>query len=336
MNPRRLYRSRRDRQLAGVAGGMAEYLEVDPTVVRLVWILSIFLGGFGILLYIIMAFIVPLDPRGMPGPGGGSWQAPGPSGTSPDGGGADAGVGPDGTALDVDGARRHGDAATGRLLRPRGRRRTSSPTPAAAAGASSSASCSSCSARSPSPTSSCPAGRLGVALGPGVPGGPRHRAPGGRGPPNDAPRRDRRAVPRPRPAPGPERPRRRPGPGAGPGRGRRVPPLPAPPGHLVRHAGDLPGVLGGALRVRARRRRLLVGRLAPLHRDRLRRDRPRHRGLPPGGARRATAGARSPTRGPSCPTRTAPTAPGSGICSSRSSSTSTAGGTWSTSSSRSR
>lgn len=98
MNPRRLYRSRRNRQLAGVAGGMAEYLEIDPTVVRLVWILSIFLGGFGILLYIIMAFIVPLDPRGMPGPGGGSWQAPGPSGTSPDGGSPDAGVGPDGTS----------------------------------------------------------------------------------------------------------------------------------------------------------------------------------------------------------------------------------------------
>jgi phage shock protein PspC (stress-responsive transcriptional regulator) len=97
VNPRRLYRSRRDRQLAGVAGGMAEYLEIDPTVVRLVWILSIFLGGFGILLYIIMAFIVPLDPRGMPGPSGGSWQAPGPSGTGPDGGGADAGVAPDGT-----------------------------------------------------------------------------------------------------------------------------------------------------------------------------------------------------------------------------------------------
>jgi phage shock protein C len=108
VNPRRLYRSRRDRQLAGVAGGMAEYLEIDPTVVRLVWILSIFLGGFGILLYIIMAFIVPLDPRGMPGPGGGSWQAPGgttgggaanPDGdpTSPGGGGAEAGVAPDGT-----------------------------------------------------------------------------------------------------------------------------------------------------------------------------------------------------------------------------------------------
>ena len=100
MNPRRLYRSRRDRQLAGVAGGMAEYLEIDPTVVRILWILSIFLGGFGILLYIIMAFIVPLDPRGLPGPGGGSWQAPGPSGTSPDGGGADTGAGPDGVAPD--------------------------------------------------------------------------------------------------------------------------------------------------------------------------------------------------------------------------------------------
>ena len=101
MNPRRLYRSRRDRQLAGVAGGMAEYLEIDPTVVRILWILSIFLGGFGILLYIIMAFIVPLDPRGMPGPGGGSWQAPGPSGTSPDGRGADADAGPDGTATSM-------------------------------------------------------------------------------------------------------------------------------------------------------------------------------------------------------------------------------------------
>ncbi len=77
MNPRRLYRSRRDRQLAGVAGGIAAYLEVDPTVIRLLWILSIFLGGFGILLYIIMAFVVPLEPIPGPtpgwGPGGPAW-----------------------------------------------------------------------------------------------------------------------------------------------------------------------------------------------------------------------------------------------------------------------
>jgi len=81
VNPRRLYRSRRDRQLAGVAGGIAEYLDVDPTVVRILWILSIFFGGFGILVYIIMAFIVPLEPMGgsLPGQGpagGPAWGPP--------------------------------------------------------------------------------------------------------------------------------------------------------------------------------------------------------------------------------------------------------------------
>jgi len=73
VNPRRLYRSRRDRQLAGVAAGMAEYLEIDPTLVRILWILSVFLGGFTILLYIILAFVIPLDPGVMPAPG--SWRA---------------------------------------------------------------------------------------------------------------------------------------------------------------------------------------------------------------------------------------------------------------------
>ena len=62
MNPRRLYRCRHDRQLAGVAAGMAEYLDLDPTVVRILWILSAFLGGFTILLYIILAFVMPLEP----------------------------------------------------------------------------------------------------------------------------------------------------------------------------------------------------------------------------------------------------------------------------------
>jgi phage shock protein C len=62
VNTRRLYRSRRDRQLAGVAGGIAEYLEIDPTVVRILWILSVFFGGFSILVYIVMALVVPLEP----------------------------------------------------------------------------------------------------------------------------------------------------------------------------------------------------------------------------------------------------------------------------------
>lgn len=84
MTPRRLYRSRTDRQLAGVAGGIARYLDVDPTVVRVLWIFSIFFGGFGILLYIIMAFIVPLEPAAAPppgwAPGGPAWGAPPASG----------------------------------------------------------------------------------------------------------------------------------------------------------------------------------------------------------------------------------------------------------------
>lgn len=70
MNPRRLYRCRHDRQLAGVAGGMAEYLEIDPTVIRILWILSVFLGGFTILLYILLAFVMPLEPA-TAGPAGG-------------------------------------------------------------------------------------------------------------------------------------------------------------------------------------------------------------------------------------------------------------------------
>jgi len=65
VNPRRLYRCRHNRQLAGVASGMAEYLGLDPTVVRILWILSVFFGGFTILLYIVLAFVVPLEPMAM-------------------------------------------------------------------------------------------------------------------------------------------------------------------------------------------------------------------------------------------------------------------------------
>lgn len=82
MNPRRLYRSR-DRQLAGVAGGMAEYLEIDPTVVRILWIIvGIASGGLALLAYIILALVIPPAPwTTVPGPGG--WAAPGaPAGWS--------------------------------------------------------------------------------------------------------------------------------------------------------------------------------------------------------------------------------------------------------------
>jgi phage shock protein PspC (stress-responsive transcriptional regulator) len=60
---RRLYRCRHNRLLAGVASGVAEYFDVDPTIVRVLWILSVFFGGLGLFLYIVMAIIVPLEPE---------------------------------------------------------------------------------------------------------------------------------------------------------------------------------------------------------------------------------------------------------------------------------
>jgi phage shock protein C len=63
---RRLYRCQHDRLLAGVAGGLAEHFDLDPTLVRVLWVLSIFFGGLGLLLYILMAIIVPLEPAGGP------------------------------------------------------------------------------------------------------------------------------------------------------------------------------------------------------------------------------------------------------------------------------
>ncbi len=59
---RRLYKSRRDKMIDGVCGGIAEYFGVDPTVVRILWVLSVFLGGSGILAYIACMIIVPPNP----------------------------------------------------------------------------------------------------------------------------------------------------------------------------------------------------------------------------------------------------------------------------------
>jgi phage shock protein PspC (stress-responsive transcriptional regulator) len=59
--PRRLYRSRKNRMLGGVAGGIAEHLGVDPTLIRLIWILSIF-TGVGVIAYIIAWIIIPENP----------------------------------------------------------------------------------------------------------------------------------------------------------------------------------------------------------------------------------------------------------------------------------
>ncbi|WP_322794267.1 PspC domain-containing protein [Bellilinea sp.] len=62
MQTKRLFRSRQERMLGGVCGGLAEYLGLDPTVVRLVFLLLFFLGGQGLLVYLIMWLIVPEEP----------------------------------------------------------------------------------------------------------------------------------------------------------------------------------------------------------------------------------------------------------------------------------
>ncbi|MEM2848749.1 MAG: PspC domain-containing protein [Candidatus Bathyarchaeia archaeon] len=59
---KRLYRSRKNRVLAGVCGGLGEYLNIDPVVVRLIWVAISLVWGFGIILYIISALIIPEEP----------------------------------------------------------------------------------------------------------------------------------------------------------------------------------------------------------------------------------------------------------------------------------
>jgi len=65
---RRLYRSNANRMIAGVCGGIAEYLNVDPTLIRLGFVLLTFASGTGILLYLVMAIIVPRVPVGVSPP----------------------------------------------------------------------------------------------------------------------------------------------------------------------------------------------------------------------------------------------------------------------------
>ena len=58
----RLYRSRTDRMLAGVCGGLAKYFNVDSTLIRLALVLLIVLGGSGILAYIVAWILIPEEP----------------------------------------------------------------------------------------------------------------------------------------------------------------------------------------------------------------------------------------------------------------------------------
>ncbi len=62
MDVRRLYRSREDRWIAGVCGGLARYIGVDPTPIRLAFVLLSLWSGAGVLIYLVMLLVVPEEP----------------------------------------------------------------------------------------------------------------------------------------------------------------------------------------------------------------------------------------------------------------------------------
>ena len=59
---KKLYRSNTDKKIAGVCGGLAKYLNIDPTVIRLIWAIVVVCGGAGLLAYLICALVIPEEP----------------------------------------------------------------------------------------------------------------------------------------------------------------------------------------------------------------------------------------------------------------------------------
>ncbi len=60
---KRLYKSNVDKKLDGVCAGIGEYFNVDPTVIRLLWVLATLFAGAGVLAYIVAAIVMPRNPN---------------------------------------------------------------------------------------------------------------------------------------------------------------------------------------------------------------------------------------------------------------------------------
>ena len=129
---RRLHRARDERMIAGVAGGLARYLEIDPSIVRVLWaVLVVLTGGLMLLLYIIMAIVVPEEPWGeQPGAWGPTGWGPPPGWGGPPGWGPPPGTPPPTGGTEAPGA--PGAVPPGTMPPP-----AESVPPAAAAGAAS-------------------------------------------------------------------------------------------------------------------------------------------------------------------------------------------------------
>jgi phage shock protein C len=61
---RKLYRSRTERKLAGVCGGLAQYFNADPTLIRVLFVVLALLGGPGLVIYLVLWILVPEEPQG--------------------------------------------------------------------------------------------------------------------------------------------------------------------------------------------------------------------------------------------------------------------------------
>lgn len=59
---KKLYRLKSDQMIGGVASGIAKYLSMDPTVIRLLFVLISVFGGSGLMLYLVLLIIIPLEP----------------------------------------------------------------------------------------------------------------------------------------------------------------------------------------------------------------------------------------------------------------------------------
>lgn len=59
---KKLYRSKDERMIWGICGGLAKHFDLDPTIVRVIAVVTILFGGEGILIYIILRFLIPLEP----------------------------------------------------------------------------------------------------------------------------------------------------------------------------------------------------------------------------------------------------------------------------------
>jgi phage shock protein C len=62
---KKLMRSSTDKKIAGVCAGLADYFDLDPTIVRVVWLLAVLLAGTGGLAYLVLWIVLPLAPAGV-------------------------------------------------------------------------------------------------------------------------------------------------------------------------------------------------------------------------------------------------------------------------------